>query len=346
MELLLPDDVLEHILERLHPESLMRFKCVSKKWASTIESTYFKERQLTIHSGGDPLLLLLYMSCDDDEDDVAGPNMEEVPVSMSIMSSPRVTAVKIPTESTFVSQTSCDGLVCVYSLYGSGLVANPTTRWSRSFPPSRFQERIRDLKDKFFELEYQFPLLGFGKDNLNGTFKPVFLYNNSCSEELGLDKDCETTCEVFDFSTNAWRYVFPASPVRVIAFLEPMFHDGSLHWFTEDVAMCSLSDRLCVSQRTPDLSQLVWSFASGNMTWAKLYHIDHSIISSWFGTHAYASSLLSVLALPSVAKGKKPKLLLYDRGFLDPKQRLVLHDPETKSCELVFEAKSIGLPLC
>ncbi|ESQ47436.1 hypothetical protein EUTSA_v100283121mg, partial [Eutrema salsugineum] len=42
----LPFDVVERILEKLPVKSLLRFKSVSKQWMWTIESQYFKERQL------------------------------------------------------------------------------------------------------------------------------------------------------------------------------------------------------------------------------------------------------------------------------------------------------------
>ena len=42
----LPHDVVELILERLAVKPLMRFKCVSRQWKSTIESEYFKQRLL------------------------------------------------------------------------------------------------------------------------------------------------------------------------------------------------------------------------------------------------------------------------------------------------------------
>ncbi|XP_010480817.1 PREDICTED: F-box/LRR-repeat/kelch-repeat protein At1g09650-like [Camelina sativa] len=359
-------DIVERILERLTAKSLGRFKSVSRRWKSTIESRYFQNRQL-ICGGDDPQVLLVYLSCDV----AAPPNIQPV-----VSDEAQVTAVKItPTESencTFVSQTSCDGLVCLYSFYDSGLVANPTTGWSRCFPPSRLQQLIHGLQEKFFELAYRFPLLGFGKDNLRDTYKPVFLYNSS---ELGLDN--VTTCEVFDFSANSWRYVVPASPHRIIASREPLYFDGSLHWFTEgqdetkvlsfhlhsetfqlisntplpfpgrvhpeDIALCSLSNRLCVSLKT-DLLQLIWSFAPRNnnnndKTWVKLYTIDLNTTSFWFGsTHTLALSALSL-------SGTTNKFLLYDREYNEHKQHLVLHDPATKSFDLLLSAKSIGLPL-
>jgi len=131
--------------------------------------------------------------------------------------------------------------------------------------------------------------LEFGKGLFAATYKPVWLYN---STEIGIEETA-TTCEVFDFSTNAWRYVTPAAPYLVVDFLGPLFLDGSLHWFTEcqetkvvyfdlhteafqvisntpfvnanpqEIVMCNLDNRLCVSKmKWP--TQVIWSFNSGN----------------------------------------------------------------------------------
>ena len=130
--------------------------------------------------------------------------------------------------------------------------------------------------------------LGFGKGIFAATYKPVWLYN---STEIGIEETA-TTCEVFDLSTNAWRYVTPAAPYRVVDFLGPLFVDGSLRWCTEcqetkvtsfdlhteayqviskapflnsdpqEIVMCNLDNRLCVSEmKWP--TQVIWSFNSG-----------------------------------------------------------------------------------
>ncbi|CAH2038285.1 unnamed protein product [Thlaspi arvense] len=231
---LLPHDVVELILEGLPVESLLRFKSVSKKWKSTIESQRFQEGQWIRRRqsrGPDFLCMCLnYPSSsddDDDDDDDAdldtdaprigyhgddGPDTDAqrtVVVGSSIVST-----VRFPTSGSMFCYGSCDGLVCLYTLSmctpSVSVVVNPATRCHRSFPLSTYQQL---LSKKF---RYPSPELGFGKDKVRGTYKPVWLYNSS---ELGLDN--VTTCEVFDFSTNAWRYVVPASPFRIHPYSRP-----------------------------------------------------------------------------------------------------------------------------
>lgn len=71
---LLPDDVVELILERLPVKSLLRFRSVSKKWKSEIDSPSFQERQLIRRRqsrGPDALFVTTYYFADDGLDTYA-----------------------------------------------------------------------------------------------------------------------------------------------------------------------------------------------------------------------------------------------------------------------------------
>ena len=143
MEWVVPHDVVELILERVPVRSLLRFKCVSKQWKSTIESRRFQERQLK-QRGGDPpdVLLVSYRS-----------DYESLRTLVLGSSSP----VKIPTpwdnmeeENTTTKKysaavNSCDGLVCLYYPFHSGYVVNPATRWYHPFPLCQLQQLIISL---------------------------------------------------------------------------------------------------------------------------------------------------------------------------------------------------------
>ncbi|XP_019094391.1 PREDICTED: F-box/LRR-repeat/kelch-repeat protein At1g09650-like, partial [Camelina sativa] len=348
-------DCVELILERLDVDSLMRFKAVSKQWKSTIDSPFFQRRQLTHgqQSRGNPDVLMVSLYPDDDEESLR---------TLVLGSS---SSVSIPTpwdaDNTrfFVPYNSCDGLVCLYHRTKSGFVVNPTIRWYRPLPLCKLQQLMFDLGFSFYDLDYVVPSLGFGKDKITGTYKPVWLYNSS---------DKATACEVFDFSTNSWRYVSPASPYRIFGCPDPVYVDGSLHWFTEcedeeepkilsfdlhteafqvvckapfadvddlDIAICDLDNRLCVSERKWP-NQVIWSFNSANKTWHKMCSIDLATTSQWFGRFTHVLLPLALL------DGKK-KLLFYCR---ERREALVELDLQTNTYDVVFHDFSIGDPVC
>ncbi|WZZ16732.1 hypothetical protein YC2023_109821 [Brassica napus] len=223
----------------------------------------------------------------------------------------------------------------------------------RTIPPCNYQlgafHRIRQLVS---------PSPGFGKDKICGTYKPVWLYN---SAEVGLKIKSITTCEVFDFTTNAWRYIVPASPYLIYHSQDPVYCDGSLHWFTKgdetnilaldlhtetfqviprppflhsllrliESIICSLHDRLCVSERIwPE--QVIWSFDSEEKTWKKIYSIDLKTTPSWRRNNRWRTfTPLSVLG--------KDKLLFYDGESSDGP--LVTLDLRTKYCDIAYKCK-------
>ncbi|KAG7554798.1 F-box domain [Arabidopsis suecica] len=368
MEELLPHDVIEyHILERLDVKTLLRFKSVSKQWISTIESPCFQKRQLTHNrsqsGGGDPCVLLVSV-LDDNE------KIMDIEALRTLVVGSSSVSVQIPTpwENKLydVCSTSCDGLICLYDLYDlPSIVLNPTTRWHRNFPLCNYQLVAAEKKKRgeFFEVPYPSP--GFGKDKVSGTYKPVWLYN---SGELGLN-DKPTTCEVFDFATNTWRYLVPSSPHLILHTQDPVYVDGSLHWFTAlshegetmvlsldlhtetfqviskapflnvpdpvKIVMCNLDDRLCVSEEKGP-NQVIWSLDdSDHKTWKQIYSIDLIITATLFPKHMLALAPLAVL--------DKDKLMFYDR---ESGGALVTHDPKTKAYDYAYTSKLSAYFVC
>ncbi|KAL9809914.1 F-box protein [Arabidopsis thaliana] len=372
MEELLPHDVIEyHIMVRLDVKTLLKFKSVSKQWMSTIQSPSFQERQLIHHlsqSSGDPhvLLVSLYDPCARQQD----PSISSFEALRTFLVESSAASVQIPTpwedKLYFVCNTSCDGLICLFSFYElPSIVVNPTTRWHRTFPKCNYQLVAADKGERHECFKVACPTPGFGKDKISGTYKPVWLYN---SAELDLN-DKPTTCEVFDFATNAWRYVFPASPHLILHTQDPVYVDGSLHWFTAlshegetmvlsldlhsetfqviskapflnvsdeyYIVMCNLGDRLCVSeQKWPN--QVIWSLDdSDHKTWKQIYSIDLIITSSLFFSAIFAFTPLAVL--------DKDKLLFYDSTHGDA---FLTHDPDTKSYDLPYTSNRCATVVC
>ncbi|CAA7035994.1 unnamed protein product [Microthlaspi erraticum] len=292
---ILPLDVVELILERLPVKSLLRFTCVSKEWRCTItESRGFQERQLIRRQQThDPDVLLVSMV------DASAMDLTNIEALRTVVvGSPVSVKIQTPWENTLyqVCSSSCDGLICLFDTYNSGFVVNPSTRWHRTIPLCNNQLITSEPRKRNRGVlpGHPFPRLGFGKDKLTGIYKPVWLYN---SLEPGPGKET-TTCEVFDFSANTWRMVIPASPHRIITCQDPIYFDGSLHWFTEgetkvlsldlhtetfqvicrapfvhashlEINLCNLNDRLCVSEMKWPV-QKIWSFnADKEETWER-----------------------------------------------------------------------------
>ncbi|ESQ35366.1 hypothetical protein EUTSA_v10009873mg [Eutrema salsugineum] len=360
----LPQEVVESILERLPVKSLLRFKAVSSQWKSTVESPFFQKRQ-SIHrqQSGDPDVLMVPT----DPDEVNSFRTLVLGSSCSV-------EIPTPRENTeyFVCQSSCDGLICLYHTYVEyrpNFVVTPTTRWNRSLPLCQLQQLIPDLGFNYFKLMPSPSKLAFGKDKFTGTYKPVWLYNSS-----KIAQENATKCEVFDFSTNAWRYVTPSAPYRVVGCpCDPVYVDGSLHWFTDckdtkvvsfdlhteafqvlseapfanapvnEIVMCNLHNRLCVSLKKYS-NQVIWSFDAVNKTWDQMCTIDLDFISRRFDIPTLVCAL-SPLALLDGGKKKKKrkKLLFYD--FISRKA-LMTYDLETRSYDTAFSSKSIGDPVC
>ncbi|KAG2318473.1 hypothetical protein Bca52824_011686 [Brassica carinata] len=332
VKLLLPDEVIELILERLPVMSLLRFKSVSKKWKSTVEDRRFQERQLICRKqsrGPDFLFLSLR---DDDQ------NIKNAPIIFS--RSEKIYNIWFRSLCRSICHGSCDGLVCLYDTRVGVVVANPATRWYQTFPLARIQQLLNHMSVS------PVPKLGFGKDKLKGTYKPVFLYNS-----FGFGLDNVTTCELFDVSTNAWRYVRPASPYRINAYNNPVYFDGSLYWLTEleekvlsfdlhsetfqvickapiahvrdpsSVCMCILDNSLCVLENNR-FTLKIWSLdcSGGNTTtWKKLCSLDLT-----------SRSFFGECALLPIAILDKTKLLLGSSHECTQQLRVMIAEAETR----------------
>ncbi|KAL1207699.1 F-box/LRR-repeat/kelch-repeat protein [Cardamine amara subsp. amara] len=196
----------------------------------TLPRKQLKQRQ----ESGDPDVLMVFLWKEVIYDQSGKQYVNVGILRTLVLGSSSSIKIPIPLEKTlfFVCKGNCDGLVCLYNPHNPGFVVNPTTRWYRPLPLSRIQQLMIKIEsqdiDIFIYPNYTLPYPGFGKDKIKGTYKQVWLYNSS---EFLLEN--ATTCEVFDFGTNAWRYVTPASPYGILAHQEPVYINGSLYWFTK-----------------------------------------------------------------------------------------------------------------
>lgn len=197
----------------------------------------------------------------------------------------------------------------------------------------------------------------FGKDISTGNYKMVWLYNS-----FDLNLRGPTTCEVFDFTTNTWRYV-NGSTHRIRDYGCSTYADGSVYWITTDkfeketkilsfnlqtevfqvmsetpiihayphwTIMCSLNSCLCVSVLT-DTSQEIWTL-NPHKTWEKQFSINVGIESFWFG------KVIRPISPVVMLEGKK--LLLQDNSDIHP--GLVLHDTRIDSYSFISSINDLN----
>ncbi|CAF2115665.1 unnamed protein product [Brassica napus] len=322
----LPNDVVEEIFIRLPVKTLIRFKSLSNQWSLTITSHSFAEKHLKMARS---YLLDLFISTNHPSHMLfSGPiTKTEIEFQPFCLDGTR------PLSNTQLSfplgllgwihySRSCDGLFCVQSSKSS-YVVNPATRWFRYVPLSRFQIlNPTNLPAKLITAAAFVKAVDY---------KLEWLYN---SFPFPPNKGV-TTCEVFDFRTNAWRYLTCTPSYRIHGV--PESANGSVYWFTElnnnykiDViafdihtekfrllpkihpvtsssvpyhsSMCTLDNRLCILTTTSLLDKEFWRLKSSEDMWEKIFTIDYlSTPVSWIGDESW---------LPVTMWKKKKKMLL------------------------------------
>ncbi|ESQ46842.1 hypothetical protein EUTSA_v10028258mg, partial [Eutrema salsugineum] len=169
----LPHDLMEQIFERLPVKSLLRFKSVSKRWKSTIESPNFNKRHLICRQLQDPEILLLdYRKSTGTfrtRTFVVGSSDASNP-SHLLLIEPDKFANKTTFDFEYMYTTSFDGLICIYEFRGYIFIANPSIRWYRDVPQASLQAILLERNDG-----YEPSLLGFGKDICTGTYKLILV---------------------------------------------------------------------------------------------------------------------------------------------------------------------------
>ncbi|CAF2149016.1 unnamed protein product [Brassica napus] len=294
---LIPDDVVELILERLPVKSLLRLKSVSKMWKHTIETRRFQERQFVRRrlSRGQDILFVQF-------DDSHG---LETDAGKLVIGSSIVHTVSFPTCCMSVCHGSCDGLVCLYTVYDprvSVMVVNPATRWHQSLPLARTQQLFVDKISKGITNLWRY-VDHAAPYRVSVDHDPVYLDGS-----LYWFTECkETKVLSLDLHTETFQVICKA----------PFAH---VHYDPYSVSMCILDNCLCVSKSNWP-TQDIWLLDSSGGK--KMCSIDLTNTLDWSGKHA----LLAVAIL------EKNKLLLRGRGYMQP---LVIHDLHTKSYELLF----------
>ncbi|XP_010495977.1 PREDICTED: putative F-box protein At2g02030 [Camelina sativa] len=239
----IPNDIVEDIMIRLPVKSLMRFQAVSKHWRSLITSKDFRERYMDLGQSKECKLLIVSDYVKDYAAREANFSLKTVALGTTPASVVDETALKfeIGTWKLYISQ-SCDGLVCLYDINIAVKVVNPATKMYIELPLSRIQQICMNKHDPDSSVQdphhvkypgLSFSQFGFGKDNVTGKYKLVWLYNTF--------PFFTTTCEVLDLEVKKWRFVDTNSldhhnimNNNLSNDQGPVFANGSLYWLTAD----------------------------------------------------------------------------------------------------------------
>ncbi|XP_030444930.2 F-box/kelch-repeat protein At3g06240 [Syzygium oleosum] len=198
------EDIIIDILSRLPVKSLMRFKCVSKRWWSLISDQHFVKlhlQRLILENmtpsqkiiRSNPLQTIDYEALDNDE------------VNDHVV----VESHDLGRDEPWGLAGSCHGLVSL-AVDDGFLVYNPTTKESRKLPGSNLV-----AEHEFFH--------GFGYNSATDDYKIVhgaFFTANDGSKECGL--------EIFSLRSGSWRRVLSQDVPKLDGV--GIYLNGAVHW--------------------------------------------------------------------------------------------------------------------
>ncbi|CAF1933136.1 putative F-box protein At2g02030 [Brassica napus] len=353
----IPNDVMEEIVMKLPVRSIMRFQAVSKHWESVIKTRDFGARHMAHQRNKDPKLMFVSYGFDHirfEQRDLETTSLEERLCF-------EIEEINGPIE---ISEC-CDGLVCFYCLTQAVRVINTATETLLPpLPLANFQRLHKDHPDPDLERDVMveddgavpvpfisFTMFGFGKDNVTGRYKIVWLYN---IYPATLNKKKKTRCEVFDLEERRWRFVTtrPLDHHQILSNQRPPCANGLLYWLTGDeqgypstqtklivfdihtemfqvtstppfitpdassdkIGLCNLNGRLCISELKGDCKQEFWWRVEECNKWERIFSVDMNSTSCWFG--GITSQPLTPLAI-SRDNNKVVLSLTYQGSLVD-----------------------------
>ncbi|CAA7045326.1 unnamed protein product [Microthlaspi erraticum] len=300
MSMGIPEELVEEILQHLPVKSLVRFKSVSKRWRSVIDSSHLQVKHLRIRhkNYGDKEKNIVF-----EKEKSGGFQVTTCSKHIKFCSPLSCYCYRVREEDTTIRVAgSCNGLVCVYDLVHVYII-NPATRRTRRLDPPI------SLKGKRLSM-------GFGRDVETGTYKVVVVYSFDCGNSI--------EALVFDLGESEWRRRYETAgpiPECSLSFTvfnphrKALFVNGSLVWsmtrvdkgilvmdlHTEKIRkihypdgclkghvhISNLNDRLCVSQLSegPDSEALVLLEDEPIERWERIVPFQIpplSLNSTWF----------------------------------------------------------------
>ncbi|CAH8361523.1 unnamed protein product [Eruca vesicaria subsp. sativa] len=203
-------ELLEEIFLRLPLKSILKFKTLSKQWRSTLESRRFMERRRMMMNAQTKTKIVA-----DRIPPVfkGGEELEMVYLQCDFTSEPSLSM-------------SCDGLVCI-PVTGCVNVFNPSTGEFLRFSSGRDPPIHRYAKYRYSDILCDvFPgynwRMGFGRDNVSGSYKIVKMFFNHYREIY-------RCCEILDVKIGTWQKLSPP-PYDVGYRRKSTCVNGSIYW--------------------------------------------------------------------------------------------------------------------
>ncbi|KAL4616219.1 hypothetical protein ACB092_07G182700 [Castanea dentata] len=224
----LPHDIVLNILARLPVKSVLRFRCVSKTWYSSIATPNFISDHLIYHNNNNNNNNLAYLI--NIPPTVASPFNIDIPIFIGGYDHEfnRITEYPIPLTflvSYALSAGSCNGLVCLFQFRNASTNVDPIYLWNPS---------IRKFKrlPSYYLTHFHRVSTGFAYHSETNDYKVVNIYQVPAPNFHGVEVEVEA--EVYTLSSNSWRKVGISLKNNIV--LSPFtdttstFVSGALHW--------------------------------------------------------------------------------------------------------------------
>ncbi|XP_059430034.1 F-box/kelch-repeat protein At3g06240-like [Corylus avellana] len=232
----LPEEMVVKILSLLPPKSLIRFKCVSKRWHALIGNPDFLSKNLLNHSiltqnPCDPLHLTLFIATD-----ISDPRKQIHSFrSYDSLRCASQTPLNLPpAPPRFNVVASCNGLLCLWDELRSDLYLwNPATSSELKALPAAPSRCRGEPRPAIYDWGFYF--VGFGFDSVSNDLKVVTLVDAD-------DYGC-LEAEIYSLKSGCWRPLDMSVNFELGLVPQGAALDGVFLWY-DDVVGRYTDDRI------------------------------------------------------------------------------------------------------
>ncbi|XP_026383678.1 F-box/kelch-repeat protein At3g06240-like [Papaver somniferum] len=313
-----PEEITVDILKRLPIKSVLKFRCVCKKWYDILNDPEFLKKQQNHDLGDDDSTLILRKGCDyysisnDTFTSIASSSSSDVAISLSAKD---VKDLDFPiispkTPMPFIEETvqvlgSCKGLICFVLVFARihGLL-NPFTGEYRKLPSPG--SSIPSGKSLFYNY-------GLGYDSKTSDYKLV---------RIAKSDENVPEVKVYTVGSNSWRSIENLDIPYVSCRGTSRFLNGCLHWIAN------------YSFQTP---RVIVSFDLGSETFKELA-LPENLRGGSNVCFSAAGGCLTVLCSDPCPWGRFDVWVMKDYGRRESWTRLFTITENIKSFEYIIRS--------